>query len=86
VQGLHPDKKRVMQYEDQKTLRRELRSHLSHLSLAELFAFQNKERFPLEAELAGWPIYEPRTEAQRWRLPLDQVSLQSSPVTFLSTS
>lgn len=62
-----------MQYEDQKTLRRELRSHLSHLSLAELFAFQNKERFPLEAELAGWPIYEPRTEAQRWRLSMDQV-------------
>lgn len=72
--GMHPDKKRILQYEDQKTLRRELKAHLAGQTTADLFAFQNKERFEsLEAEVKGWPIFEIRVEAARWKLPLEKV-------------
>lgn len=76
-QGIHPDKKRILQYEDQKTLRRELKAHVGPQAMGNLFAFQNKERFEsLEAEVKGWPIYEVHREATRWKLPKDEVAQQ----------
>jgi hypothetical protein len=37
-----------------------------------LFAFQNKEKFPLQAELLGWPLFAVEKEFKRQNLPSDE--------------
>jgi len=82
---LPPERKRLLLYEDQKTLKKELKSHLSHMNLNEIFAFKNQERFPLEAELAGWPVYSLHSESQRWKLSKYQVSSYSPTLTEMNS-
>ncbi len=68
----NPEKRRAQQQEDQKNLRRDLRIHLSQVSMNSHFAFHNKERFRLDSELAGWPIYDHKKEFKRQNIPPDR--------------
>jgi hypothetical protein len=37
-----------------------------------LFAFQNKEKYPLQSELSGWPLFSVQKEFKRQNLPTDE--------------
>lgn len=40
--------------------------------LKNLFAFQNKEKYPLQSELSGWPLFSVQKEFKRQNLPTDE--------------
>lgn len=48
--------------DDQQMVLAALKTHLSYTSVRDLYAFQNKERYPATS---GWPIYSVEKELER---------------------
>lgn len=50
---------------DQQLAIRTLKAYYNHSIVHECYAFQNSERYPIQSEIAGWPVYNVERELER---------------------